>query len=109
MGAASNTTKSVGRTTLVGEGEVLHRSTLARGSDAYNDVVELEAHKMVTPIKLCVICQRVEEACERDGPHIFDCITYSWAVVDEEHQQPYSFHISEREAKLAASRYNATS
>lgn len=68
--------------------------------------MNLVAHKMATPVKLCVICHRLEDACEGEGPHIFDCLTYRWAVVDADAEQPISFHVNETEAASALGRYS---
>ena len=68
--------------------------------------MDLMVCNLDSPLKLCVICQKAEENCEREGPHIFDCIGYSWAVVDTDHNQPISFHTTQREATTALNRYN---
>lgn len=68
--------------------------------------MELQVCKLEEPIKLCVICQKAEPDCLRDGPHIFDCISYTWAVVDMLAERPISFHISSKEAGIALARYN---
>lgn len=59
-------------------------------------------------VKLCVICSKTEEACTGNdpGPHIFDSITYPWAVIEATTRQPFSFHVTMKEAKKAISRYN---
>jgi hypothetical protein len=84
-----------------------HKHTLSRALDAKLTCMNnLAVCQLTTAVKLCVICSKTEEACLREGPHIFDSITYPWAVVEATTRQPFSFHVTAKEAKKAITRYN---
>lgn len=89
------------------EGVCVHENTLSHGPDAKLTCMNnLAVCQLTTAVKLCVICSKTEEACLREGPHIFDSITYPWAVVEVASRQPFSFHVTMKEAEKAISRYN---
>lgn len=69
--------------------------------------MQLEILKLPEPVKLCVICQRTPDDCDGKGPHIYDALTYGWAIVDMDAQQPLSFHTSHDDAHRGLNHYLA--